>query len=153
MNKKEWFVHNETYLHWLNQLNTMDKDTFFAPLAEGKWSVAAIVSHLGAWDRYSLEERVPFVKEGASLSRYPDFQAFNQKAWDDAHSGKSREDIIREAVTQREKLIEKAKTFNEEQWNIRFTIGKQEMTFEEYITGFAEHDEHHMKQLSEKSHN
>ncbi|WP_227397274.1 DinB family protein [Jeotgalibacillus aurantiacus] len=151
MNKKEWFVHNETYLHWLNQLNVMDKDAFFSPLAEGKWSVAAIVSHLGAWDRYSLEERIPFAKEGAALSRYPDFQSFNQKAWNTAHSGISQKEVIEEAVTQREALIKKAKTFSEEQWRTRFTIGKYEMTLEEYITGFAEHDEHHMKQLAEKS--
>lgn len=41
---------------WFQSLNEVEEQKWYAPIEKGKWSMAAVISHLLFWDRFSLEE-------------------------------------------------------------------------------------------------
>ncbi|MDZ5713803.1 DinB family protein [Jeotgalibacillus haloalkalitolerans] len=144
----EWLdEHNQHYFSWLEDLRAMDSDAFFQPIAEGKWSPAAIVMHMAAWDHYTLDDRIPQIREGVMLEKFPDFQQFNEQSWKKADSGLSQNEIIDEARNERELLMETVRTMDQDKLKATFSIGDHSMTTTGYITGFAGHDRHHMKQI------
>ncbi|TFD98355.1 DinB family protein [Jeotgalibacillus salarius] len=144
----EWLdEHNQQYFSWLERLRKMNEENFFQPIADQKWSPAAIVMHMAAWDHYTLDDRIPQINEGARLEKFPDFQQFNEQAWKKADSGFSQNEIMDEARNERELLMETVRTMDKDKLHAKFSIGNDTMTTEEYITGFAGHDRHHMKQI------
>ncbi|KIL53721.1 hypothetical protein KP77_00640 [Jeotgalibacillus alimentarius] len=145
----EWLdEHNQQYFSWLEGLRGMDRAAFFQPVSEGKWSPAAIVMHMAAWDHYTLDKRIPHISEGVKLEKNPDFQKFNEQAWKKADSGLSQSDIIDEARNERELLMETVRTMDKDKLNAGFSIGDESLTLKGYITDFAWHDQHHMKQIN-----
>lgn len=147
MNREQWIQHSVDYRFWLEKLKQMEDERFFTPIKEGKWSIAAIISHLEAWDLFTLNERLPFMKEGAKLERFPDFQSFNRKAEEKAHNGQSKEQIINGAIQARTNLTELIRGLNDEEFHSSFTIGNHKLTIQEYLTDFTEHDDHHRNQI------
>jgi hypothetical protein len=130
----------------LEKINTDQADEYFAPLAEGKWSKAAMIAHILFWDQFFLEERLPFMVKGTALSRLSsdDVEEINQKAWDYADSGIALKQLIGEAISQRERLIH---YLEDKDLSTTFTIGGKVLSLEEYTRSEAEHDEHHIRQL------
>ncbi|WP_373277925.1 DinB family protein [Amphibacillus sediminis] len=49
------------------------------PIKEGKWSVIQIVGHLYYWDKFNLEQMIPYMDEGVDLPEFPDQDQHNQK--------------------------------------------------------------------------
>lgn len=49
----------EKFNHFVNSLGKTEETLFFGPIAEGKWSVAEIISHISFWDKYIREEMLP----------------------------------------------------------------------------------------------
>ncbi|WP_404406662.1 DinB family protein [Jeotgalibacillus malaysiensis] len=149
MTVDEWLdEHNQHYFSWLEDLRGMDSTAFFQPIAEGKWSPAAIVMHMAAWDHYTLDDRIPQISEGAILDKFPDFQKFNEQSWKKADSGLTQNDIIDEARNERELLMETVRTMDKDKLHASFSIGDHAMTTAGYITRFSGHDRHHMKQIN-----
>ncbi|MDP4169888.1 MAG: DinB family protein, partial [Bacillota bacterium] len=109
--------------------------------------IAAVVTHLLFWDRYSFSERFPFFQEGASLTPFPDFQKVNDEAANYAHSGISKNEIINELLIVREQYIKLLNELTEEQLEISFTIGSHLLTIRDYFKDFVEHDLHHKQQI------
>jgi uncharacterized damage-inducible protein DinB len=134
---------------WTQALGKIQADhaeEYFLPIAEGKWSKAAVIAHILFWDRFFLEERLPFMIKGEALSRVSgeDVEAMNRKAWEYSHSGVSLEELISEAIEQRDRLLH---YLEDKDLSKTFTIGGKTLSLEEYLWGEAEHDEHHIRQL------
>jgi hypothetical protein len=149
MKKDELKDHYVNFQEWLQSLNELDDKNWFAPISEEKWSTAAIISHLLFWDRYSFNERFPAFQQGAKLGSFPNFQVVNDVAKEYAHSGISKEQLIKEIVNEREQYFQLIEKFGNEGLEISFTIGDQTLTVGEYFIDFVGHDLHHQRQIIE----
>ncbi|MBB6453834.1 putative damage-inducible protein DinB [Salirhabdus euzebyi] len=140
----------EQLTRWLESLKKMDAEKFFSPLAEGKWSVAALVSHFKSWDEYVLYNRVPlFNGEVAQGENGPDQEEVNENAKQYAHSGISQENLINEVIHTRKQFIQTLSELPEEAWSKNHQLNENKtITLEDYISGLISHDEHHQKQVA-----
>ncbi|WP_242218595.1 DinB family protein [Bacillus cereus group sp. BfR-BA-01380] len=130
---------------FLNSLEAVNDKIFFSPISEGKWSTAAIISHLMYWDRFILEERLEGMNNGELLPKSKvNVEDMNRLAEKYAHSGISKVQLIQEVCETRQRLLDSLVDKNLE---IIFKIGSNEMTVNEYFKGMVEHDNHHIKQI------
>ncbi|MBT2678374.1 DinB family protein [Bacillus sp. ISL-35] len=117
------------------------------PLGEGKWAVAAVVSHLLFWDKFSLEKRFPFFKEDAVLPSFPDFQEINDMARDYAENNATKDQILDELLEVRQEFHEMLERMNQDALAVSFKISDHQMTTGTYFADFIWHDLHHQKQV------
>lgn len=148
MKKQDIIKHYESFSLWLESLKKLEQYSWQQPVSEGKWPVAAVVTHLLFWDRYSLKERFPLFKEGAELESFPDFQSVNDAAKEYAEKHDQIE-IIDELLAVREQFLKMLGNMTEENLDILFMIGKHSLTIRDYFIDFIEHDLHHKKQIME----
>lgn len=147
MNLNEIREHYQNYQVWLQSLTNIADDKWFAPIATDKWSPAAIISHLLSWDKHSLNERFPLFQEDVNQDGYPNFQQINDLAKDYAHSGITKEQLIKEIIDERQKYFYFIDQYNEGDLNTRFSIAEHSLTVGEYFEDFIGHDLHHQKQI------
>jgi hypothetical protein len=88
---------------WANQLVELDDSIWFKPIAEGKASIAEIISHLMYWDRYFITDVVPSVQRGEGIV-FPDFDPANAIAYEYARSGISKKQLLDEFCATRVEL-------------------------------------------------
>ncbi|RSD28204.1 DinB family protein [Mesobacillus subterraneus] len=148
MNLEQLKQHYKEFDQWILSLKGLAENEWQKPVSEGKWSIAAVVAHLLFWDRYSLEERFPFFKEGAELPSYPDFQGVNDRAREYADTA-GKEQILDELIEIRQKFHEMLEGLEEENLNVSFKIGKHGISIGQYFEDFAYHDLHHQKQVDQ----
>ncbi|MBY0120894.1 DinB family protein [Bacillus sp. S/N-304-OC-R1] len=138
--------HHTSFSEWIKSLKDIDQEDWQQPISEGKWSVGAVIAHLLFWDKYSLNERFPFFKEGAKLNSFPDFQRVNDDA--EEYSKKvSKEQVIDELLSIRTQLLSILEQMKEEELNTSFYIGDHQLTIKDYFKDFIEHDLHHKEQV------
>lgn len=135
------------WIDYLEKAKEEPYEGFFHPIAEGKWSKAAIIAHIMMWDRFFYEERMPLMLEGGTLSSIDAEQVeeLNKKAEVYAHTGISLSEMINKAIEQRTRLVE---TLKDQDLSKSFTIKDNKYTLESYVKGEVEHDLHHLKQLT-----
>ena len=150
MKKQDIITHYEAFSAWLESLRDLDQESWLKPVSAGKWPVAAVVAHLLFWDRYSLDERFPFFKEGAVLVSYPDFQSVNDAAGEYAKKHAQLE-IIEELLSVRRQFLQMLEGMSEEKLDTAFKIGSTSLTMRDYFADFIEHDIHHKKQIMQVS--
>lgn len=150
MNKQDIFSHHRDYLPWLDSLNEIPDEVAATPYQDGKWSPKEILMHMAEWDRYTVEERLPQMKEGAELEDIP-FEPFNERA---AEKGRNMAftEIIQHATTERRKIHDHLQALDDKEWTGEFTIGGQPMTILQYFADFVWHDNHHMEQIESVRH-
>ncbi|WP_347552089.1 DinB family protein [Pseudalkalibacillus hwajinpoensis] len=138
-----------SFMDWLQKTATeMSDELFFTPIKNGKWSPAEIISHIKAWDDFLLEERIPYIKNEASLSEIDvKVEQVNSQAAEHAMSGISKEELIEEGVYGRERVVARLKQFEPTQWEETFYITKYPLCLTSYMKGLIEHDEHHKLQI------
>ncbi|MBM7703045.1 DinB family protein [Metabacillus iocasae] len=129
----------------MNHFKHVDDDMFFSPIEEDKWSLAGMVEHLRFWDRYLINERIPYFTEGAQLSRSDiDVDGVNQQSETNAQSGISKEELIEQFISTRKQLVQQLETIPLE---TVFSIEHQTMTVNQFISQLIEHDLHHLQQM------
>ncbi|WP_047982812.1 DinB family protein [Ornithinibacillus californiensis] len=130
------------------QLKEIEEARLLESISEGKWSIRDIVAHLYYWDKFNLENMLPYMTDGANLPVFPDHDTHNAEglALLRDHSIESIVDLF---VKERRKLIEQLNMIDDD---IRFTIGKGKRKFsvESFAKIFLEHDLHHLKQINLK---
>ena len=133
---------------YLEKIKEGTHEEFFQPISEGKWSIAAIITHIMFWDRFFYEERLPSMIEGGSLAGITaeDVEEMNKDAESYAHSGISLYEIIDGAIKQRTRLVENLRQLD---LSKSFIINGNQHNLESYVKGEYEHDLHHLKQLKE----
>jgi uncharacterized damage-inducible protein DinB len=132
---------------WIESLRNLNESEWHSPLAEGKWTVAAVVSHLLFWDKYSLEERFPRFKEGAILPSYPDFQLVNDRASEYAAKTASKDRILDELLDVRKEFHSNLGQMDHDRLAVSFKISDHQLTIGTYFADFIWHDLHHQKQI------
>ncbi|WP_257391801.1 DinB family protein [Mesobacillus jeotgali] len=132
---------------WIESLRNLKDSEWHKPLAEGSWTVAAVVSHLLFWDKYSLEERFPLFKEGAILPSYPDFQYVNDRAREYAEKQASKDQILDELLAVRKEFHSILEKMDSKRLGVSFKISDHQMTINTYFTDFILHDLHHQRQV------
>ena len=146
MTKDEILEHKKNYILWLDTLLELTEEQAGTPYLPGKWSPNEIIGHLAEWDRFSFEKRLPYMKSGARLERFPEFEQFNYEAAVRANKHTFAE-TVDYAKEERLRLIEKLEQLGEEEWDTEFFIGEQSLSIKKYFTGFIAHDKHHKQQI------
>ncbi|MFD1030298.1 DinB family protein [Metaplanococcus flavidus] len=141
----EAFTEYETYLASLNTRVNSDEDAH-APIAEGKWSVSEIIAHLGEWDRFMREDRLPLMKEGAVIESFSDVDAFNRKAVENVKTTHFPS-VLANAQKQRALLAKAIEEMDPSVFKAPFTVGSHQTDAAEYFEGMLSHDAHHRRQI------
>ncbi|REK76056.1 DinB family protein [Paenibacillus paeoniae] len=102
---KETIHRYQALIEWTDTLRELDDNIWVTPIAEGKATVAGIISHLKNWDNYLIHTIIPAIKNGDGMV-FPDFDSFNQTAYEYARSGISKNSILDEFKQTRLQLIE-----------------------------------------------
>ncbi|WP_225986123.1 hypothetical protein [Psychrobacillus glaciei] len=92
-------------------------------------------------------ERLPQMKEGRRHEEFPDFEGFNTKAAAQAQELTFKE-TLRYAKQQRHAIIEQLLEIEEVEWDKVFFIGEHQLSIRNYFTDFIDHDNYHIKQIS-----
>lgn len=149
MNLDQMKQHYIEFDIWINSLRDVTNTEWQMPLGEGRWSVAAVVTHLLFWDKFSLEERFPFFKEGAELPSFPDFQGVNDRAREYAENIATKEQILDELLAVRKEYREMLEQMDNDKLAVSFKISNHQLTIGEYFEDFIQHDIHHQKQVNQ----
>lgn len=102
---KETIFRYKEFLTWTDTLCDLDESIWIKPIAEGKASVAEIISHLRNWDHYLIFTAIPAIKKGKGMV-FPDFDSFNKQAYEYARSGISKVRLLDEFKQTRLQLVE-----------------------------------------------
>lgn len=143
-----------TIIPWINRLVELDDPTWFKPIAEGKASIAEIISHLKNWDRYLITNAIPSAQRGDGIV-FPDFDPFNSVAYEYAKSGISKNQMLDEFCAIRMELYNLLLEIGEDTLRKHATANGVELcphTGTPYsvlyiIQEFIEHDNHHKNQI------
>lgn len=101
---KETIHRYKEFIEWTDTLRDLDDSVWLTPVSDGKATVAEIISHLQNWDHYLINTIIPAIKNGEGMV-FPDFDSFNQKAYEYARSGISKNRILDEFKQTRHQLI------------------------------------------------
>lgn len=142
------------FIEWMDTLHDLDDNVWVTPIAEGKATVAEIVSHLQNWDHYLIHTIIPAIKRGEGMV-FPDFDSFNKKAYEYARSGIAKNRMLAEFKQTRLQLVEllltepdvaaKHVTANGTE-NCPHTGTPYSLLY--IIHEFSNHDNHHKNQIS-----
>ena len=146
MSKQQILRTHKNYQAWLDSLKKLTPEQAMSPYAPGKWSPNEIIMHLAEWDRFTSEERLPVMKEGAKLEGFPAFEEFNAEAAARA-AEQTFEETIDYAKSERQRITQKLQEVDESEWEKEFHIGNHTLSITSYFTDFWEHDEHHKRQI------
>ncbi|MBM7542075.1 DinB family protein [Amphibacillus cookii] len=143
---------------WFESLKKHNDECFFQPIEKGKWTVADIITHIRFWDQYMLDVTIPQMTEGADVRTEEDFQKINDQAIAYVqHSNKTSEQLIDEAITMRQKLVDHLRQKTEQDFFTHFTLNGEAIdqftgyphSLYNYTAGFLWHDHHHKDQVDD----
>ena len=133
------------YVDWVDSLQTLSVDQANTPYQEGKWSPKEILMHMAEWDRFTLEQRLPNMRESEKLEDVP-WEPFNERAAKLANQH-TFEEVLALAKQHRQQLLERLEMIDEAEWTKTFNIGEHVLTIKEYFSDFVWHDTHHKEQI------
>jgi len=93
------------FIEWMDTLRDLDDNAWLTPVAEGKATIGEVVAHLQNWDHYIIHTIIPSIKHGEGMV-FPDFDSFNQKAYEYARSGITKNRMLDEFKQTRLQLVE-----------------------------------------------
>ncbi|MFC5447215.1 DinB family protein [Paenibacillus aestuarii] len=146
--KTEFIQRMEPYLDFVQSLETIAEGAWTSPLAEGKWRVCDVISHMMLWDRRFMEMTIEPIALGTPLTyKSTDFHAFNRSAAVYA-SQVSKDQLLGEALRVREQILAYLRDIPEAKYAESFLDGDgHPFTLPAYVEDFAEHDHHHSEQI------
>ncbi|MCI3922592.1 DinB family protein [Paenibacillus sp. TRM 82003] len=133
----------------VRKLSVAPEDVWSKP-ATAAWTVKDVVVHVMAWDRYFYEEAVRGVAVGGPITaKHLDYDVFNAAS---VAQGRelSIEEVVRETIAIRERILETLKGVPEAMYDERWPDGDgNSFAIRQYLKDFIWHDEHHLKQIFE----
>lgn len=148
MGKEQYIQEFAVFIPFVKSLRELEVSKWNSPIAEGKWSVRDIVSHIMLSDKYFLEHCFEKIESGAPLTHEnTNYDEFNQQAIMYAQ-GVSQDKLINEAIHFRNLILEHLEHIPEAEYNHVYTSGAYPFTVYEYVAEwFIPHDKHHLKQI------
>jgi uncharacterized damage-inducible protein DinB len=144
MTKSTNILNFKEFNSWVVTLNKLDADLWTKPIAEGKWSISEIVSHIMNWDNHIISQILPSVRQGKEIS-FPPIDTYNQKASDYAKSGITQTDLIEEVIRTREHLVTQLMEMPDDLYNSE--VNNYSLAF--LIKEFVKHDNEHKAQINQ----
>ncbi|GHI01149.1 DinB family protein [Neobacillus kokaensis] len=149
MNKSKIIEEKLNLINWCESLKNLTDEIWFAAFKEGSWGIADVISHFISWDRFLLENRIPFIIRS---EEYPpikvDVETINAEAYRYARSGRSRVELINEFIAIRKHLVSQIDTIPDERFQNHMNIGSSNETLADYFKELIEHDKRHMNQIN-----
>lgn len=146
--KEQILMHLESSIECAKKLMSLTEAQWRMPIAKEKWSIAEVIGHFAAWDRFLLEERIPLFFSKGALLPAPNENVLNEKSASESRT-MTKEEIIAKFVAARRSLVIAVNNLDDELWEKSFKVGRKSMTLHKYFMGLIEHDEHHFKQVQE----
>lgn len=132
-------------LPWLENVKGLESNNLWLkPIAEHKWSVREILTHIMNWDKNSLQMMVPNMIEGASLS-FIDIENYNKEATVLAQNYTNLESLINDVVKTRQQLLDLLQERYDD--SLSFRIDNSKYTYKKFVNVFIHHDQHHIEQM------
>jgi uncharacterized damage-inducible protein DinB len=138
----------EEFKQWIlfvEALQQRDESVWNTPIAEGKWTIREIVSHILLWDKYFLDESINKISIKSSLTNQDiDFNEFNYAA---KIYGRitSIDALVEEAITYRGQIIKQIEAFSDDEYlNVYIDGDGSPFEVPQYLKDFIWHDQHHM---------
>ncbi|GIP15658.1 hypothetical protein J40TS1_13000 [Paenibacillus montaniterrae] len=130
-------------------LKNVEEQKMLDSVKEGKWSIREIIGHLLYWDKFILEQHIPFMTQGAALTAFPDHDSHNKEAIQYISRFENIASLFDEFIHTRNQLFNAIESIDRD---VRFTIGsgKRPFSIESYMTIFSKHDIHHLAQIRNK---
>ncbi|WP_249705307.1 DinB family protein [Bacillus zhangzhouensis] len=148
LNKESIIDHYEHTLEWVQSLTEVTDQEWRSAIADGKWSIAEIISHFVPWDEFILHDRLKEFWNNRPLPQAPDVHEMNPLSAERARK-EERSETIERFIAVRTELLQEMKKIEASRWNRSFFIGQTELTLSSYFQGLIEHDIHHMKQIKD----
>ncbi|UOQ43683.1 DinB family protein [Halobacillus salinarum] len=148
LNKKEQLLkHFKGSIDWVQALSSIAEENWRLPIEPGKWSVAEVISHLVAWDKFVLNQRIPYLFTHQEMPAAPDVEVVNEEAAIQARA-EEKEDTIERFCEERRHFVQVLHHFEESDFEKEILIRSKPMTLYDYLLGLAEHDNHHFTQIA-----
>ncbi|GLC89524.1 DinB family protein [Lysinibacillus piscis] len=141
-------AHFEQSITFVEGLATVSEEQWRMPIDVDKWTVAEIIGHLTPWDEFLYKRRLPFLFTGEALPKAPNEDELNANSAERSRA-QSKEETIANFVNGRRQLLVALQQVTDAQWQLQFKIGETELTLQQYLAGFVEHDLHHFAQLQQ----
>ena len=136
----------ERSISWVRSLENLTEDQWRMPIAPGKWTVAEVIGHLIYWDRFVLEQRLPYFFDGHPLPPSPDVELMNGRASEEAKKRSKNATISLFAGT-RDKLMRELKDIPAADWSRELSAFGKSMTLTGYLSGLLAHDGNHFAEI------
>lgn len=140
----------EGFIPFVKSLQEHNERHWNVPIAEGKWTVKDIISHIMLWDKYFYEEAIHKIKLQQPLTlRQLNFSEFNANAIEYAKS-QTMESIVEQCVLYRSKLIQDISGLSEEEYEREYKdADNRPFSVHSYLHDFIYHDNHHRNQIEQ----
>ena len=139
-------AHYKESITWINRIRKIPEDIWRKQIAKGKWTIAEVIGHMIPWDEFVLHKRLPYLLTPLPLPKSPDVDWLNQQSSIESRN-RPKEETIQLFIAVRKSLIGQLNDISDEVWTNEFLLGNQTISFYNYMSGLAEHDIHHFRQI------
>lgn len=149
LNKHELIDGYRELLIFITKLEEFEEDLWNTPIAEGKWTVKEVITHLMLWDNYFYAEAIKpiLIQQPITMNEEVDVEEFNSKVRDYAQS-KSISEISLLTEQYRKQLIEAFESIPEENYKKTYADGDgSPFIVQEVIRDMIGHDHYHLNQI------
>lgn len=142
----------EQFSEWISHVKMLEEyreDVWNQEIAEGKWSLRELVSHMMLWDKYFFETAIEKIyKEETLTLQHQEYNVFNDTAMD---YGKrtSIKDLGEQSIYIREQIIQHIRKLPEEIYLASYMDSGEPFHIPQYLKDFIWHDQHHMSQVDD----
>lgn len=149
--KKEEIINAELrIIEWGKSLLQTDNNLWFTSFSDGKWATADVISHLINWDRFFLEQRIPYIIKKVPFPNLEvDEDKMNDEAAIYARSGVTKEQLIKEFIETRQQVISILEDITESEYGQMLIVGERELSLANYLLLHIEHDLKHQTQIDD----
>lgn len=136
------------FIDLVKKLDHYNETVWGSPIAEGKWCMQEIISHMMLWDKLFWEEAIQKIANHEQLTyKNRSFESFNASARVFGMT-QTKAQVIEQAIAYRSKLIACLEQIPEADYDKSFTDGDgKSFQIAEYIEDFVGHDRHHASQI------
>ncbi|MEO2206549.1 DinB family protein [Paenibacillus pabuli] len=138
----------KSFTSYVIELDNLSEQVWNTPIAEGKWTLKDVITHMMLWDQYFYNEAIYKIKQDEPLTvRHLNFDEFNANAIEYSKTT-SKKAILEEFVEKRMNIIHAITGLREEEYTREYKDGdKKKFSIKKYVRAFISHDKHHKKQI------
>ncbi|MFS0722378.1 DinB family protein [Paenibacillus sp. 1P07SE] len=138
----------KSFIHFVEDLRSISEANWNRPLAEGKWTLKDVISHIMLWDQYFYDEGIKKIKLAEPVTvKHLDFNEFNANAVQYAKT-QTKNEILDQCIHNRKQIIDAISGLAEEEYTKAYKDGeKKKFSIRGFLRGFIPHDRHHKKQI------